>query len=63
MSTGKSKKKLLNAYHVVFLAQSVMIGTGILSLPQQLSSLGYSQALMPLIFGVIASVTLYPMFG
>ncbi|AHN21346.1 MULTISPECIES: GerAB/ArcD/ProY family transporter [Lysinibacillus] len=61
MSTGKSKKKLLNAYHVVFLAQSVMIGTGILSLPQQLSSLGYSQALMPLIFGVIASVTLYPM--
>ncbi|UED81850.1 spore germination protein [Lysinibacillus sp. CD3-6] len=61
MSTGKSKRKLLNAYHVVFLAQSVMIGTGILSLPQQLSSLGYSQAFMPLLFGVIASATLYPM--
>lgn len=61
MSTATSKPKLLNAYHVVFLAQSVMIGTGILSLPQQLSSLGYSQVLMPLLFGVIASITLYPM--
>ncbi len=61
MSTATSKPKLLNRYHVVFLAQSVMIGTGILSLPQQLSSLGYSQAFMPLLFGVIASITLYPM--
>lgn len=61
MSSATSKPKLLNRYHVVFLAQSVMIGTGILSLPQQLSSLGYSQAFMPLLFGVIASITLYPM--
>ncbi|EON72778.1 GerAB/ArcD/ProY family transporter [Lysinibacillus sphaericus] len=59
MSTNN--KKLLNSYHVVFLAQSTMIGTGILSLPQKLSSLGYSQAFMPLLFGVIASLTLWPM--
>ncbi len=44
-----------------FLTQSIMIGTGILSLPQKLSSLGYNQTFMPLLFGVIASVTLWPM--
>ncbi|QDQ02159.1 GerAB/ArcD/ProY family transporter [Lysinibacillus fusiformis] len=59
MSTNN--QKVLNGYHVVFLVQSVMIGTGILSLPQKVSSLGYSQAFMPLLFGVIASLTLWPM--
>ena len=61
MSTGQNKGKILNAYHVIFLTQSTMIGVGVLSLPQQLSSLGYSQAFMPLLFGIIASITLYPM--
>ncbi|MFJ8261598.1 GerAB/ArcD/ProY family transporter [Rummeliibacillus sp. NPDC094406] len=51
-------QKLLNKYHVIFLAQSSMIGTGILTLPQKLSSVGYSQALLPFFFGIIASLTL-----
>lgn len=38
-----------------------MIGTGILTLPQKLSAVGYSQTLFPLLFGVIASLTLLPM--
>ena len=54
-------QKSLNKYHVIFLAQSLMIGTGLLSLPQKLSSLGYSQAFFPLIMGIIASITLWPM--
>ncbi|WP_102692719.1 GerAB/ArcD/ProY family transporter [Rummeliibacillus pycnus] len=56
MSTNN--QKLLNKYHVIFLAQSSMIGTGLLTLPQRLSSVGYSQALLPLFFGIIASLTL-----
>ncbi|TQR20333.1 GerAB/ArcD/ProY family transporter [Psychrobacillus vulpis] len=59
MSTNN--RKILNGYHVIFLTQSTMIGTGILSLPQRLSSLGYSQAFVPLLFGVIASISLLPM--
>ncbi|MEI4769130.1 GerAB/ArcD/ProY family transporter [Psychrobacillus sp. FJAT-51614] len=59
MSTNK--RKLLNSYHVVFLAQSSMFGTGILTLPQRLSSLGYSEAFFPLLLGIIASLTLWPM--
>ena len=59
MSTHK--KKMLNGYHVVFLAQSAMIGTGLLTLPQGLSSVGYSQTLIPLLFGIIASLSLWPM--
>ncbi|WP_342568202.1 GerAB/ArcD/ProY family transporter [Psychrobacillus sp. FSL K6-4046] len=45
----------------MFLVQSIMFGTGVLSLPERLSSLGYSQALMPILFGVIASISLWPM--
>ncbi|MGE7770799.1 GerAB/ArcD/ProY family transporter [Viridibacillus arvi] len=59
MSTNK--QKFLNRYHVIFLVQSVMIGTGILTLPQKLSAVGYSQTLFPILFGVIASLTLLPM--
>lgn len=59
MSTNKQKP--LNGYHVVFLTQSAMIGTGILTLPQKLSSLGYSQAFVPLLFGLIACLTMWPM--
>ncbi|MEG0259067.1 MAG: GerAB/ArcD/ProY family transporter [Lysinibacillus sp.] len=57
MSTHR--KKVLNGYHVIFLVQSAMIGTGLLSLPEGLSSLGYSQTLAPLLFGVMASLTLW----
>ena len=58
--SGK-KSPVLNRFHVIFLTQNIMFGTGILSLPQKLSSLGYSQGLFPLLFGVIACLTLWPM--
>lgn len=54
-------KKILKGYHVVFLVQSAMIGTGILTLPRDLSAVGYSQTLLPLFFGVIVSLTIWPM--
>lgn len=56
-----AKLKVLNRYHVIFLAQSIMIGTGILSLPQKMSSMGFTQWFVPIIFGVIATFTLWPM--
>ena len=59
MST--QSKKILNGYHVIFLVQNAMIGTGILTLPRNLSAVGYSQILLPLLFGVIASLTIWPM--
>lgn len=54
-------KKILNGYHVVFLVQSAMLGTGILTLPRELSAVGYSQTIIPLLFGVIATLTIWPM--
>ncbi|MFA1736637.1 GerAB/ArcD/ProY family transporter [Lysinibacillus fusiformis] len=59
MSTANLK--MLNRYHVIFLAQSIMIGTGILSLPQKLSAMGYTEWFMPILFGVVATLTLWPM--
>ncbi|WP_019413415.1 GerAB/ArcD/ProY family transporter [Paenisporosarcina sp. TG20] len=56
-----TKKKVLNGYHVVFLVQNVIIGTGLLSLNHVLSPVGYSQWWFPLLFGVIANITLFPM--
>lgn len=56
-----NKKKILNHYHVIFLIQNVMVGTTILLLPNLLSSMGYSQWWMPLLFGIIANVLLIPM--
>ena len=38
-----------------------MLGTGALSLPQRLSSMGYGQAFFPLFLGLIASISLWPM--
>lgn len=38
-----------------------MVGTGLLSAPQRLSVLGYAQVLMPIYFGIIATLTLWPM--
>lgn len=52
--------KVLGVYHVIFLVQNTMVGTGLLSAPQRLSVLGYSQVLMPIYFGIIATITLWP---
>ena len=57
----ENKTKILNRYHVVFLVQNVMVGTSVLSLPNRLSSMGYSQWWMPLLFGVIANILLVAM--
>lgn len=57
----EKKLKVLNRYHVVFLVQNVMVGTSVLSLPNRLSSMGYSQWWMPLLFGIIANLLLVPM--
>ena len=56
-----TKLKVLNSYHVVFLVQNVIVGTSVLSLPNRLSSMGYSQWWMPLLFGIIANTVLIPM--
>jgi spore germination protein AB len=53
--------KVLGVYHVIFLVQNTMVGTGLLSAPQRLSVLGYSQVLMPIYFGIIATITIWPM--
>ena len=58
----ENKVKVLNHYHVIFLIQNVIVGTSVLSLPHRLSSMGYSQWWMPLLFGVIANLCLIPMF-
>lgn len=55
-----NKLKTLNRYHVIFLIQNVIVGTSVLSLPNRLSSMGYSQWWMPLFFGVIANLLLIP---
>lgn len=57
----QNQAKRLNGYHVVFLAQNVMMGTTILSLPHLLSSVGYSQWWFPLMFALIANLLLIPM--
>ena len=57
----ENKLKVLNHYHVVFLVQNVIVGTAVLSLPNRLSSMGYSQWWMPLLFGVVANLLLIPM--
>jgi len=53
--------KKLNGYHVVFLVQNTMVGLALLSLPAQLSPMGYSQWWLPIVFGVVANLTLIPM--
>ncbi|WP_026673844.1 GerAB/ArcD/ProY family transporter [Alkalihalobacterium bogoriense] len=61
MDLGKIKK--LNKYHVVFLTQNVLIGIGLFSLPHDISSLGYNLWILPLIYGVIATLTLIPILA
>lgn len=55
-----NNKKNLNHYHVIFLIQNVIVGTTVLSLPNSLSSMGYSQWWMPLLFGIAANLLLIP---
>ncbi|MGB3260684.1 GerAB/ArcD/ProY family transporter [Paenisporosarcina sp.] len=55
------KKKILNGYHVVFLVQNIMVGMGLLSMNNSLSPVGYSQWWFPILFGLIANITLIPM--
>jgi len=56
-----NKAKVLNGYHVVFLVQLAMSGNILLTLPNLLSPVGYSQWWFPLMFGVIANLLLIPM--
>ena len=56
-----TKKKILNGYHVVFLTQNIMVGMGLLSMNNSLSPLGYSQWWVPILFGLIANLTIIPM--
>ena len=56
-----TKKKILNGYHVIFLVQNIMIGMGLLSISNSLSPVGYSQWWFPILFGIIANITIIPM--
>ncbi len=56
-----AKFKILNHYHVIFLIENVMVGVGLLSLPHDLSAVGYNLWLIPILLGLIAQVALYPM--
>ena len=56
-----TKKKILNGYHVIFLVQNIMVGMGLLSLSNSLSPVGYSQWWFPILFGIIANITIIPM--
>jgi spore germination protein AB len=58
----KGNIKSLNPYHVVFLVQQSMIGIGLLSLPHELSPIGYNLWYVPIIYGVVAQLTLIPMY-
>jgi spore germination protein AB len=57
----QNQSKVLNGYHVVFLVHLVMSGNILLTLPNLLSSVGFSQWWFPLMFGVIANLLLIPM--
>ena len=57
---NKEQYEKLDHYHVIFLVQNIMIGIGLLSLPNDVSVLGYNSWLVPIILGVIANVLLLP---
>jgi spore germination protein AB len=59
MDTGKIKK--LNPYHVFFLAQNTIIGIGLLSLPHDLSAIGYGLWVIPILLALAVQATLFPM--
>lgn len=59
MDKGKYKK--LNRYHVIFLVSGTVIGFSSLTLVNDLCPMGYHQWVMVLIYGLIATLTLFPM--
>ncbi|MBM7614820.1 GerAB/ArcD/ProY family transporter [Alkaliphilus hydrothermalis] len=59
MDKGNYQK--LNQYHVIFLINGGIAGLGILTLPNDLSSMGFNQWLVPLILGLVANLALFPM--
>lgn len=59
MDRGDYKK--LNPIHVIFLVENVIIGLGLLSLPHDLSDAGYSQWIIPIIWGILSQIALIPM--
>ncbi|UFJ38940.1 spore germination protein [Brevibacillus humidisoli] len=60
MDKGRFRK--LNRYHVIFLVHQSMAGAAVLSLPHALSPVGYNQWWVVLLMGVIAQVTLLPIY-
>ncbi|WP_100404878.1 GerAB/ArcD/ProY family transporter [Bacillus solitudinis] len=58
MDRGNFKK--LNKYHVIFLAQNIMIGIGLFTLPTDISKVGYNQWLVPIFLGILANLSLIP---
>jgi spore germination protein AB len=59
MDVGHLKK--LNHYHIIFLTHMSMSGYFLLSLPHNLSAVGYNLWIIPLFFGVMAQLTVIPM--
>lgn len=59
MDKGPLQK--LNSYHVIFLIHMTMSGSYLLSLPHNLSVVGYNLWLIPILFGLLAQFTLLPM--
>ncbi|MGO0062266.1 GerAB/ArcD/ProY family transporter [Brevibacillus fluminis] len=52
----------LQSYHVIFLVQNIMAGEGILALPHLMSGVGYNEWWVPFVLGIIAQLTLFPMY-
>ncbi|RNB91980.1 spore gernimation protein [Brevibacillus fluminis] len=52
----------LQSYHVIFLVQNVITGEGLLRLPHTLSPTGYNEWWVLFILGILAQITLFPMY-
>lgn len=52
----------LQSYHVIFLVQNVITGEGLLRLPHTLSLAGYNEWWVLFILGILAQITLFPMY-
>jgi spore germination protein AB len=49
----------LNSYHVIFLIQNVLIGMGLLSLPHNVSSMGYNVWMAPIFIALIVQLNVF----
>ena len=61
MDEGKFKK--LNKYHVIFLVQNVIVGMYLLTFPRNVSNVGYNGWWTPIVIGLIAQLTIFPMYS